>query len=123
GQTRVDRFGIVPSATQRARKRRATATGHALAHGWPSASTAATAAAVTLEAATATTSDAPSVARSLLVPAATTAVSPAWSTLACCPSNRRLITATAGRGGPLWAATAVNHSTSEASGETRTSII
>src|SRR5207248_554458 len=46
------------------------------------------------------------VASRLLVAAATAAVSPGPSTLACAPSKRRLITAMAGRPAPPWAASA-----------------
>src|SRR5207244_12830479 len=100
--TRLDRFEIVPLATQRAPTVRATATAHALSHGLPLASATPTAAATEVESTSATRSDAASVANSLLVAAATMAVSPAWRTLACSPSNRRFNTATAGRGAPLW---------------------
>ena len=100
-----------------------TASAQGLSQGFPSASAAATAVAVTLESTIVTTSDAPSVARSLLVAAATTAVSPGWSTLACCPSNRRLITATADRPAPSWAARAAHQNTSGASEATRTDVI
>src|SRR2546427_6424157 len=79
---------MVPFATQRAPSCRATATAHSLPHGLPPASAAATAVATAPESTSVTSSDARSVASSLLVAAATTAVSLAWSTLACSPSNR-----------------------------------
>src|SRR2546423_2490586 len=114
---------MVPFATQRAPNRRATALAQALSHGLPSASAAATAVAVALESTIVTTADAPSVARSLLVAAATTAVSPGCSTLACSPLNRRLITATAERPVPSWAARAAHQNASGASEATRTDVI
>src|SRR5438094_693064 len=89
---------MVPLATQRAPSRRATARAHSLPQGLPPASAAATATATTLESTSVTSSDARSVASSLLVAAATTAVSPGPSTLACSPSNRRFTTTIAGRG-------------------------
>src|SRR2546430_8655642 len=73
----------------------ATANAQGLSHGFAPAS-AATAAATALESTNTTRSDAARVARSLLVAAATIAVSPGWSTLACSPSNRRLTTAILG---------------------------
>src|SRR5205809_6504851 len=99
--SRFDRFEMVPFATQRAPSCRATATAQALPHGSPPASAAATAAATALESIRVTSSDARSVASSLLVAAATTAVSLAWSTLACSPSNRRFTTTIAGRAPPV----------------------
>src|SRR5439155_1338543 len=85
--------------TQRAPSRRATATAQGLSQAFPSASARATAAATAAESTTVTASEERRVASSLLVSAATTAVSPGPRTLACSPSNRRLIPAMADRYG------------------------
>ena len=97
---------MLPLASQRASSRRATAMAHGLSQGLPSASAAETAAATVAESISVTASEARRVASRLLVAAATTAVSPGPSTLACAPSKRRLITAMAGRPAPPWAASA-----------------
>src|SRR5690348_18445929 len=89
---------MVPFATQRAPTCRATATAQVLSHALPLPSATATAVATVVESTSARRSDAASVASSLLVAAATMAVSPACSTLACSPSNLRFTTATADRG-------------------------
>src|SRR3989442_15642300 len=95
---------MVPFATQRTPSCRATLRAQSLPHGFPAGSALATAVATAPESTRATRSDARSVASSLLVAAATTAVSPGESTLACSPSNRRFNTTTAGRGPTVCAA-------------------
>src|SRR5205809_1854576 len=95
--TRLLVFVTVPVTTHCAPSFRATATAHALSHGFPSASAAVTAFATRAESTSVTSSEASSVATSFRVAACATAVSPGSGTVACWPSNRRSSTATAGR--------------------------
>src|SRR5207302_1308843 len=99
---------MLPFATQRAPSRRATATAQGLSQGFPSASASATAAVTVAESTSVATSETRRVASSLLVAAATMAVSAGPSTLACAPSNRRLITAMAREFGKSDAAIALS---------------
>src|SRR3989475_7040716 len=120
-------FVSLPFVTQRAPNAWPTRNAQARSHAFPPASSAATAAATRAESVTVMPGAAPNVARSALVAARATAVSPGSSTFACSPSNRKASTATAGAGGErggeplLWAARLVtNPKTRRGSGARRT---